>query len=447
MQLFDLRRKWADPDSDPQDQDLRRRLLTGLALVAALIFGIGGWAGQAEISSAVIAPGKVVVETSVKKIQHPTGGVVGEIAVKSGDTVAAGDLLLRLDDTQTRATLGVILAQITELIGRKARLEAERDAAAAPMFPENVDWAGRLDDRAVARVRQGEERLFKARQVSAEARKSQLRSRIGQLKNEIAGLEKQEKAKAREFELVSEELSRLRVLDGKRLLPATRILAMERDVTRIEGEHGALIAQIARVGGQVSEIELQILEIEESMKAEAQKELREVEARLAELAERRIAAEDILRRVEIRSPRAGIVHELAVHTLGGVVGPGETLMSIVPEEDRKTVEVHLSPNDIDQVTVGQPALLRFPAFNQRTTPEISGKIARLAADITTDPATGAACYTARVSITEEELAKLGKLALVPGMPVESMIRTGERTALSYMTKPLTDQFARTFKEE
>lgn len=437
---------------DPQDEDLRQRLMAGLGLVGAMVIGVWGWAGSAEISSAVIAPGRVVVDGSLKKIQHPTGGVVGDIRVKSGDTVAAGDVLMRLDDTQTRANLKIVLAQLLELSGRRVRLLAERDGADSLQFPDdfgNFHLAVNLAVPAldVNRVRTGEERLFEARRTSATSRKAQLKSRITQLQSEISGLEKQERAKAREFDLVSRELARLRLLDDKKLLPATRLLAMERDVTRIEGEHGALISQIARVGGQVSETELQILEIEETLKSDAQKELREVEARLGELMERRVAAEDVLRRVEIRAPRAGIVHELAVHTVGGVIAPGDTIMSIVPQEDRKTIEVRLSPTDIDQVSVGQSALLRFPAFNQRTTPEIEGKIARLAADVTTDANTGLAYYTARVSVSDEELSKLGKLTLVAGMPVESMIETGARTALSYMTKPVTDHLARTFRED
>lgn len=452
MERTPLWSRLAREGHDPQDEDLRTRLLAGLGLVAALIVGVCGWAGSAEISSAVIAPGRVVMESSLKKVQHPTGGVVGEIRVKSGDKVTAGDVLMRLDDTQTRANLRIVLSQVLELNGRKVRLLAERDGSQDLDFADsftNLIAAAGTENAAldIERVKAGEERLFRARRKSAASRKSQLKARIGQLQSEIVGLRKQERAKGREFELVTREMERLRVLDGKKLLPATRILAMERDVTRIEGEHGALLAQIARVGGQISETELQILEVEETQKSDAQRELREVEARLSELTERRIAAEDVLRRVEIRAPRTGMIHELAVHTVGGVIAPGDTLMSIVPDEDRKTIEVRLSPTDIDQVTIGQAALLRFPAFNQRTTPEIKGKIARLASDVTTDPNTGLSYYTARVSVADEEMSKLGKLTLVAGMPVESMIVTGARTALSYMTKPVTDHLARTFREE
>ncbi|MDX2308544.1 MAG: HlyD family type I secretion periplasmic adaptor subunit [Hyphomicrobium sp.] len=429
------------------ERDLSLRIAGGLSVVALLAFAIGGWAATAELSGAVIAPGQVVVESNVKKVQHPTGGVVGEIRVKSGDYVHAGDIVLRLDDTQTRANLGIVLSQLNELIGRKSRLAAERDDAEAVVFPAGFGAFKGDDGGDEYRIVAGERRLFEQERATAMAKKSQLRSRIGQLESEIKGLNQQEKAKARERELVQEEIDRLEILQKKKLLPATRMLAMQRDQSRIEGEHGALIAQIARINGQITEVELQILEIDETAKSEAQRELRDIEARIGELMERRIAAEDMLRRVELRAPRSGYIHELAVSTVGGVVNPGDTVMAIVPEEDKRTVEVRLMPHDIDQVTVGQHAVLRFPAFNQRTTPEIAGKISRLAADVSHDPQTGMSFYTARVSVTDDELKKLGSLTLLPGMPVESMIQTGQRTALSYFTKPIADNLARTFKEE
>jgi HlyD family secretion protein len=422
---------------------LARRLGLGVGLVATLVAAVGGWAAHANLAGAVIAPGLVVVDSSIKKVQHPTGGVVGRILVKSGDHVSSGDLLVALDDTQTRANLGIVLSQLTELTGRKARLNAESDRAEGVIFPE-----GFAEQNADAlRVALGERRLFEAKRQSSEGKRAQLRSRIEQYRHEIAGLEKQEKSKSRELVLVSEELERLEDLYKKQLMPVTRILSMERDATRIAGEHGSILSQIARINGQISEVELQIIEIDETTVTEAQKELRDVEARIAELQERRIAAEDVMRRIEIRAPRSGIVHELAVHTEGGVIGPGDTVMGIVPDEDERAIEVRLSPTDIDQVSIGQKVILRFPAFNQRTTPEVNGQISLVAADLTRDQQSGQSYYTARVSVTEEDLKKLGNLQLVAGMPVESFIQTGERTALSYLTKPLTDQVARAFKEE
>jgi HlyD family secretion protein len=429
------------------DNGLRPRVVLGLGIVTMLAAGIGGWAANAKLSGAVIAPGHVVVETNIKKVQHPTGGVVGEILVKSGDLVNAGDVVMRLDDTQTKANLGIILTQLTELNGRKARLAAERDNLDTIQFPDGYDALSDRPDPEALRVATGERRLFEVKRKLAEGRKGQLRSRIEQYRSEISGLGKQEHSKSKELRLVKEELDRLEALFAKKLVPQTRVLAMQRDEARIQGEHGALLSQVARAGGQINETELQILEIDENAITESQKEYREIEARVAELNERKIGAEDVMKRIDLRAPRSGIVHELAVHTVGGVIAPGDVVMGIVPKEDAKTVEVKLMPTDIDQVSVGQQAVLRFPAFNQRVTPEINGKISRLAADVSTDPQTGAEYYVARVSVTEDEFSKLGKVQLIPGMPVESYIQTGERTALSYITKPLQDNFARSFKEE
>ena len=431
------------PVPSHRETGLNLRLGMGLGLVALLVAAIGGWAANSQLSGAIIAPGKVVVESSDKKIQHPTGGVVGQIHVKSGDRVQAGDLLLRLDDTQTSANLGVITTQLTELIGRNARLAAERDGASSVTFPENYEQSGSN----AKRVADGERRMFSFKQRLSDGKRAQLRSRIEQYRHEIAGLSKQEKAKAKELKLVNLELSKLEKLYEKQLVPQTRVLAMQRDATRIEGEHGGLMSQIARTEGQISETELNILEIDETLVADAQKEYREAEARISELEERRIAAEDTLKRVEMRAPQSGVVHELAVHTIGGVIGPGDTVMTLVPDGDPNAIEVRLQPTDIDQITVGQNAILRFPAFNQHSTPELNGKISRLAAEISTDQQTGMTFYTARISVAADELSKLGKKRLVPGMPVEGFIQTGDRTALSYLAKPFSDQMNRAFREE
>ncbi len=247
--------------------------------------------------------------------------------------------------------------------------------------------------------------------------------------------------------MVKEELERVEGMYKQRLTPVTRVLAMQRDQSRIEGEHGSVISQIARAEGQISEIGIKLIELEETLRAEAQKELRDAEGKIAELNERKISAEDLLLRVDLRAPQSGIVHELAVHTVGGVIAPGDTIMSIVPIDDDKAIEVRLAPTDIDQVTIGQRAKLRFPAFSQHSTPELAGAVSRLAADLTRDPQSGAAFYVARIKIIEDDLAKFKQMKLVAGMPVESYIQTGERTALSYLTKPFTDQLARAFREE
>ncbi len=429
--------------ADTAEREFHRRMMFGLALVALLFVVCGGWAASASLSSAVIAPGRVVVDSSIKKIQHPTGGIVKEINVKNGDRVEAGDILLRLDDTQTRATLGIVQSQLIELTARQARLAAERDGGDEIEFPAGFEQKSPEHQRIAA----GERRLFKSKIKTAENKKAQLRERIGQYHHEIDGLLQQEKSKSRELDLVNDELKRLEDMYARELVPVTRVLAIRRDAVRIEGEHGALIAQIARLRGQVYEVELKIVEVGETIMLDAQKEYRDTEARIAELNERKIAAEDVLRRVDIRAPRSGMVHELAVHTVGGVIGPGDVVMGIVPMEENRTIEVRVAPTDIDQVAAEQTVILRFPAFHKSTTPEISGTIARIAADVSQENENGAPYYTARIDVAETELAKLGHRKLIAGMPVEAYIQTGTRSALSFLTKPLTDQITRAFKEQ
>ncbi len=302
-------------EHDAEDAAFARRAALGVGLILVLVLGLGGWGCNVQSRGAVIAAGHVTVDTSVKKIQHPTGGVVGAIDVKNGDRVAAGDLLIRLDDTQTRANLGIVKAELVEMLGRRARLAAERDGADAVSFPSEIE-TGFTDG---ARVIAGETRLFEARKRSRNEQLAQLRERAGQYKNEIAGLKAQEAAKAVELSLVKEELERVTDMHKRALVPETRLLQIQRDVARVGGEDGALLSQIARAEGQVSETELRIIELDATSRAEAQRELREVEARIAELMQKRVAAEDILKRIEIRAPTNGIVHELSVHTIGGVI--------------------------------------------------------------------------------------------------------------------------------
>jgi HlyD family secretion protein len=418
---------------------LARRLLLGFSLIGVLALSCGVWAATTPIAGAVIASGLVVVESNIKKVQHPTGGIVAEIPVKNGDRVKAGEVVLRLDDTQARANLGIVVSQLIQLTGRKARLEAERDKADAIIFPADFLKSG---EEALA-IAEGEKRLFDFRRASKQGQVSQLTERIGQIKEEIKGITAQREAKNSEIELMIEELERLEVLRKKDLMASNRILASQRDLTRLKGEWGQLVAQGARAHGQISETELQILALDQTMQTESSKELREMEARLAELAERKVAAEDQLVRVIMRAPQSGIVHDLAVYTVGGVIAPGEAVMMIVPSGDDLAIDVRIATSDIDQVHVGQLAHLRFPAFNQRTTPEIKGQLTRVGADLSKEAQTNQVFYTARIHIDEDQR---NILKLIPGMPVEAFIATGERTALSYLVKPVTDQFARAFRE-
>jgi len=434
------------PSASKTSAGMRSALLRGAGVAVFLTLGLGGWASTTEIAGAIVAPGSLVVETNVKKVQHPTGGVVGEVRVKDGDRVKAGDILVRLDDTQTRAGLAIVTKALDELAAQQARNEAERDGAVAVNFP--ADLLARIADPEVARVVEGERRFFENRRSARQGQGAQLRERISQLKEQILGLEDQVSAKAREIKLIGEELIGVRELWKKNLVQITRVTSLERDAARLEGERGALASNIAQTRGRITETELQILQIDQDLRAEVSKSLSEIRGRNSEYVEKKIAAEDQLRRIDIRAPQDGLVHQLTAHTVGGVIMPqGEPIMLIVPAADALTAEVRIAPQDIDQVRVGQPATMHFSAFNQRTTPEVTGEVSRISADVSQDQKTGASFYTIRLSVSDSQMERLNGLKLLPGMPVESFIQTGERTALSYLTKPLMDQVNKAWREK
>ena len=426
-------------------QQIQRYLVAGVATCLLLVGGVGGLAAVTKMSGAVIASGRLVVDSNVKKVQHPTGGVVGEIRVREGDRVKAGDILVRLDETTTRANLAIVSKSLDEFYARLARLEAERDGKDEISFPEILP--SRRNEAGVAASMAGEQSLFDFRRQARSGQRSQLRERIAQLTEETAGLTEQRQAKRREIELIQVELEGVRDLWNRKLVGIDRMTALERDAVRLEGEHGQLTAGIAQVNGKASEVELQIIQIDQDLRSEVANELRETQGKISEFVERKVAAEDQLKRIDLRSPQDGVVHQLAVHTVGGVITPGEQVMQIVPVTDDLTVEAHVAPQDIDQVTIGQHAILRLSAFNQQTTPELTGTLSRISADLTSDERTGTTFYIVRVKLPKTQVAKLRGLALAPGMPAEVFFPTGERTMLSYLAKPLSDQIQKAFREE
>ncbi|MGA9457566.1 MAG: HlyD family type I secretion periplasmic adaptor subunit, partial [Pseudolabrys sp.] len=387
----------------------------------------------------------VVVDSNVKKVQHPTGGVVGKLNVQDGDRVKAGDILVQLDDTVTRANLAIVTKGLDELAARKARLEAERDGAESVTFPRML--LAHAEDAPVAIAIANERKLFELRRTARLGQKAQLRQRITQLQDEISGQTAQQEAKAREITLIGKELEGVRELWKNNLVQITRLTALERDAARLEGERAQLIAAVAQTKGKISETELQIIQIDSDLSSEVAKDMREVDAKYGEFVERKVAAEDQLKRIDIRAPQDGVVLESKVHTVGGVISAGDAIMLIVPESDNLQVEAKINPRDIDQIQVGQPAMLRFSAFNLRTTPEINGTITRIAADATADQRTGQTYYNTRIAMTKGEIARLGEVKLIPGMPVEAFVQTGERSVMSYLIKPLQDQFMRAFREK
>src|SRR5580692_8079127 len=425
-------------------RSIRRHVLMVCAVGLFVVGGAGGWVTMAELSGAVVASGSLVVDSNVKKVQHPTGGVVGELRVRDGAHVHAGDVVIRLDETVTRANLAIVVKGIDELLARQARLEAERDEK------DDVHFASELTSRSqnadVWRVVDGEQRLFELRRQARTGQKAQLKERIGQLKEEIKGVTEQAEAKNGEIELILRELEGVRYLWSKNLIPIMRLTQLERESVRIRGERGQLMASTAQAHGKMTEIQLQIIQIDQDLHSEVAKELREIQGKMAELFERKIAAEDQLMRIDIRAPQSGVVHQLNVHTIGGVITASEPAMLIVPEADELTVEVKLPPQSIDQLVLGQAAVLRFSAFNQRTTPEINGVVKRISGDIVLDQKSGATYYLVHIATSTDEIARLDGLKLLPGMPVDAFIQTGNRTVLSYLTKPLRDQVVKAFRE-
>jgi HlyD family secretion protein len=434
-----------EPSSIPLSiQDATRRpLLIGFVTLFVLVFGVGGWAATTRLSGAVIAPGKLVVDTNVKKVQHPTGGVVGELLVKEGDRVKQGDVLVRFDATQARANLGIVSKALDEMAARQARFEAERDEAKTVDFP--ADLAARAGDPEIARLTTGEQRLFEMRRTARNGQKAQLREQIEQLHRQIEGTQAQEVAKGKELKLIAQELEGVRILWKQSLVPISRVTVLERDSARMEGERAALVAALAQSRGRIAELELKIHQIDQDLSTDVGKELAEIRAKKSEMSERRVAAEDQLKRVDLVSPQDGRVFQRNVHTVGGVVQAGEPIMLIVPDSDSLIVDAKVAPHDIDQVHVGQRAVLRFAAFNQGTTPEVDGEVIHIGADVTQEDRTAEPYYSVRIRVAEGELGRLAGLQLLAGMPVEAFIQTTPRTVASFLVKPFGDQLARAFR--
>jgi HlyD family secretion protein len=425
-------------------ESIRRYTIAGIVVVAVLTFGVGVWATTTEISGALIAPGTVVVDSNVKKVQHLSGGVVGELLVRDGDHVKGGDLLVRLDDTVTKANLAIVTKTLTELYARKARLSAERDGSDAIRFPDELTQQANVPE--IAQVLAAEDKLFDLRRSARAGQKSQLQERIKQANEEIVGFSAQKIAKDKEIDFINNELTGVRELFQKNLVPITRLSQLEREGTRLGGERGQLTASMAQAKGKIAELQLQIIQVDQDLSSEVAKEMREIDAKIGEFVERKVSAQDQLKRTDIRAPQNGTVFQSTVHTVGGVIPAGEPIMMIVPDADRLTVEAKVNPQDIDKVQFGQTAALRFSAFDMRTTPEIFGTVSQVSADISTDQRTNQSYYTIRVALPPEQIARLGAVKLVPGMPVEAFVKTGDRTVMSYLMKPLADQINRAFRE-
>jgi len=424
---------------------MRRYQAMGFLGFLLVLGSAATWAAMSTIHGAVIAPGVTVVETYTKKVQHRDGGIVREIAVAQGDLVTAGQPLLRLDDIEDRAELAVIEAALLEWLAKRARLEAERDSTVEVEFP--AELSQRRTEPAIAHIVAGQAKLFESQRAGRNGRLQQLEERIGQYGQEIHGLSAQIASKAKQIDFIEDELAGQRKLQKQGLTQIGKVLALEREAARLEGERGQLTADVARSNGHIAETKLQVIQIQDDYRTKTLAELREVEAQIRELEERRIAIRAKLSRTTMVAPIGGYVHQLAVHTVGGVIAPGETVMLIVPEKDRLIIEAQVRPQDIDEVHVDQLAIMHFPGIERRLTPQIQGRVMQIAADLTAPLQPNALpYYSVRLTVDHSEVTKLGIEKLRPGMPAEALIRTRERTPLSYLIQPLMDQVWRAFRE-
>lgn len=429
---------------DPS-KSVKTYLIGAIVLIAVLFGGIGGWAAMANIAGAVFAQGELIIEGRSHQVQHPDGGIIERVAVRDGDAVAKDDVLFVLDPTRLQASHAILTMQVAEHHARRARLRAERDGVGSIAFPEFLSQSSNED---VLDLVLSEEALFDARQVFLDGQTAQLRQRIVQINDEIAGLDSQRQAKIGEIALIGEELDALQRLLDQGLVENSRVLALRRAAAQLNGERGAFEAQIAQAQGQISETEMQILSMANDHQTQVLTELNQTTSRLAELTEELGDVTQRMDRLMVRAPLAGIVHELALTSEGALVSAERTVLQIVPVQNLLIIEARITPQDIDQVAIGSQATLRFSAFNQRTTPELTGTVTHLSADRSVDDQSGAIWYTASLSVTDEEIARLGEgIVPLPGMPVDVLIQTSERTVLSFLVKPITDHIARAFIEE
>ena len=432
------------PEPGSAQESIRRYTIAGTAVVVFLTFGVGVWATTTEIAGALIAPGTIVVESNIKKVQHLTGGTIGGIFAQDGDHVRAGDVVARLDDTLTRANLQIISEDLDRATVRLARLEAERQGLPEMQLPSSLQE--RMGDPELAALVRGERTLFESRATALTGQKAQLQSRSKQLERQIDGLKAQQAAEDQSVVLLDGDLGDVQALYTKKLVSKERLSNIRLDATRAHGESGRLAAAVAEAQARVSETELQILQLDEQRRSEVTSELRETEAKQTELSERKVVAQDELTKTNIRAPQSGTVQESAIHTIGGVIAPGEVIMMIVPDTDNLVVDALIPPSRIDDVRPGQRVSIRFPAFDAGTTPACQGSVKRISADLIKDQQKQLSYFSARINVENKAACLTDAKVLKPGMPAEVHISTDERSVWSYLLKPLTDQMSRAFRQ-
>jgi len=420
--------------------------LVGMGTVALLVFGLGGWAVSAQIDGAVIAPGQIVVDRNRQAVQHLDGGIVEEVLIREGDSVAEDEMLIRLDPAETLSELAIVESRLYELMARRGRLEAERDNADEITFAPEL-LAESAANPEVAELIKGQTRLFEARRETLEQNESQMRNQQEQLKNQIEGIDAQMEASARQIALIEKETVTQQSLLDRGLTQAARVLTLQREDARLSGLRGELVARRAQAMERYSEIDIELLGQKARRREDAIAMLRDIQVNELENRERRETLLARLNRMEIRAPVAGTVYNLQVFGPRSVVSPAEPLLFLVPRDRPLVIEARVNPTDVDKVAAQQEVSLRFQAFSMRDTPDLLGKVTRISPDSFEDQATGGSYYRVEISLPQAEVDKLkSDQDLIPGMPVDVFIRTGEHTPFTYLTEPLIHYLSRALRE-
>ncbi|MCG7494529.1 HlyD family type I secretion periplasmic adaptor subunit [Thalassobius sp. Cn5-15] len=424
----------------------RGPLTLGAVTLTLLLGGFGAWATLTEIAGAIVTSGQIEVDQNRQVVQHPDGGVIADLLVDEGDMVQRDQLVIRLDPTEVQSELAITEAQLFEIMARRGRLQAEQNGSAEAAFDPELLAAGQADADVQSMI-DGQLRLMQARDESIARETQQLERRQAQIRSQVEGVNAQQEALRQQLSLIEEELSGQNRLLERGLAQASVVLNLQRQQARLSGEVGALAAQVAESEGRITEIDIEILKLQTTRREQAVSQLRDLQYRELELAETRRAQALRLSRMDIRAPVSGIVHALQFYTPRSVVRPADPVLYLVPQDRPLVIATQVATTDVDQVYPGQSVTLRFPALDQRTTPELSGTVAQVSADAFTDEASRASYYRAEIAVSAEELSKLpADVTLLPGMPVEAYIRTADRTPLAYLVKPLSDYFAKAFRE-
>jgi len=423
-------------------------LTLGFLAILILLGGFGTWSVVANISGAVIANGQIEVEQNRQVVQHPDGGVISEILVQEGDLVDTGDILLRLDANNLASELVVIEGQLFEIIARRGRLEAERDGTKDITYDTELIEAARANSNSAEKLMQGQQRLFVARLDSLEQEVSQMQKRRAQIADQIVGVVAQQTALVTQLELITQELTNQQTLLDRGLAQVSRVLNLQREEARLRGTMGELAASKAQAEGKITEIEIEVLKFGTKRREEAISRLRDLQYRELELHEQRRTLSEKLSRLDIRAPLSGIVYSMQFFAPRSVIRPADPVLYLVPQDRALVIAAKVQPNNINQIFIGQEVTLRFPSFDSRTTPELKGRVMKISADAFTDERTQVSYYRSEIALLDDEIGKLPEGAtLIPGMPVQAFIRTNDRTPLAYLVKPLSDYFAKAFREK